>query len=144
MINPESLIRDTEESHQIAIFAWRATMVEKYPELAAMYAIPNGGYRNKREAARFKAAGVLAGVPDICLPVPASLNIKGENYLSAALYIELKLPKYKKKALKGLNSNQKKVIHLLNDCGNLVLVCFGYHQAISRIEDYVKHTIVRK
>ena len=36
---------------------------------ALLYAVPNGGYRNAREAARFKAEGVRSGVPDLCLAV---------------------------------------------------------------------------
>ena len=47
-----------------------------------MFHIPNGGKRGKVEAIRFKAEGVKAGVPDICLPVP-----RGEWH---GLYIELK------------------------------------------------------
>ena len=31
------------------------------------YHTPNGGYRNPREAARFRGLGVLPGVPDITL-----------------------------------------------------------------------------
>lgn len=33
-----------------------------------MYHVPNGGKRSKSEAARFRAMGVKAGVPDIFLP----------------------------------------------------------------------------
>lgn len=31
--------------------------------------IPNGGSRNKAEAANLKRQGVMAGVPDLCVPV---------------------------------------------------------------------------
>lgn len=36
------------------------------------YHIPNGGKRDKREAAKFKRCGVQAGVPDICIPFAVS------------------------------------------------------------------------
>ena len=42
---------------------------QRYPELALLYAIPNGGQRNRVVAAKLKAEGVQAGVPDLCLPV---------------------------------------------------------------------------
>lgn len=57
----------------------------EYPELweaQALYAIPNGGYRNKATAARMKAEGVVAGVADMFLSV-ARAGFYG-------LYIELK------------------------------------------------------
>lgn len=72
----------TEETEQITLFNWARTQQHKYPELRLMYHIPNGGQRSKSEAARFKAAGVRAGVPDIFLPCPRS------RY--HGLYIELK------------------------------------------------------
>jgi VRR-NUC domain len=35
-----------------------------------VFAIPNGGYRTKAEAARLKWTGVVAGVPDLCVLAP--------------------------------------------------------------------------
>jgi hypothetical protein len=62
-------------------------MESKYPALRMLHAIPNGGHRHKATAARLKAAGVKAGVPDICLPVA-----RGDWH---GLYIELKVGKNK-------------------------------------------------
>lgn len=51
------------------------------------FAVPNGGKRNKREAGRLKAAGVLAGVPDLVVVAPGQV-----------IFMELKAPKeYAKK-----------------------------------------------
>ena len=47
-----------------------------------VFHIPNGGYRNKAEAAHLKAQGVRPGVPDLCVPV-ARHGYHG-------LYIEMK------------------------------------------------------
>lgn len=47
-----------------------------------LFAVPNGGSRNKAEAARLKAEGVLAGVADLILLKP--------NRTYGALLIELK------------------------------------------------------
>ncbi len=46
------------------------------------YHVPNGGYRRAEEAAKFKAMGVKAGVPDLCIPIA-----RGSHH---GLYIELK------------------------------------------------------
>ena len=44
----------------------------QYPELAILlFAVPNGGARNKREAGIMKAEGVTAGVADIILLIPS-------------------------------------------------------------------------
>ena len=60
----------TESVEQQSLFRWAAYQSGKYPELKLLYHVPNGGSRNKAEAGRFKAEGVKAGVPDLCLPVP--------------------------------------------------------------------------
>lgn len=78
----ENLAIPTEEEEQAILFRWAELSRATMPELEMLYHIPNGGLRSKTEAARFKAAGVKAGVPDICLPVA-----RGEYH---GLYIELK------------------------------------------------------
>lgn len=72
----------SEDVEQAQLFAWAAYASGKYPELALMHHIPNGGKRGKAEAARFKLQGVKAGVPDIFLPCA-----RGGCH---GLYIELK------------------------------------------------------
>lgn len=48
---------------------------------AVWYHVPNGGSRSKAEAGRFKAMGVLSGVPDV------TIHHAGRTY-----FIELKVP----------------------------------------------------
>jgi len=45
----------------------------QYPHLLC-FAVPNGGKRNPREAARLKSQGVLAGVSDILLFWPGGMG----------------------------------------------------------------------
>lgn len=59
-----------EDKEQIALMTWVRLMAPKYPVLACVHHIPNGGYRDPRSAAKFKAMGVLAGVWDISVPLP--------------------------------------------------------------------------
>ena len=55
-------IRESDE--QIRIFEFS----EFHPKLRWMFAIPNGGYRDVREATRLKKQGVKSGVSDMFLP----------------------------------------------------------------------------
>lgn len=80
-----------EHDEQRALFEWAAWMEGQLPELALLYAIPNGGQRHKAVAAKLKAEGVKAGVPDCFLPVARRgkyglyIELKfGNNYPSAA------------------------------------------------------------
>lgn len=39
-----------------------------YPQIRGLiFAVPNGGYRNKIEAMQFKASGTVSGIPDMIL-----------------------------------------------------------------------------
>lgn len=80
--NAPSLPVPTESVEQQCLFRWAAFQSGRFPELALLYHVPNGGSRKKAEAGRFRAEGVKAGVPDLCLPV-ARGGFHG-------LYIELK------------------------------------------------------
>jgi hypothetical protein len=59
----------SEHDEQVALFQWKETMQSRYPELAMLYAVPNGGHRHKVVAAKMKAEGVQAGVLDVNLDV---------------------------------------------------------------------------
>ena len=87
-----------------------------------IFAIPNGGSRNKVEAANLKRQGVKAGVPDLCVPVA----LHGYH----GLYIEMKYGKNKP------TDDQKKWIEILNKNGYLAKVCWGADEAIKLIDWY--------
>ena len=75
----------SEHDEQVALFQWAKLNEDRYPELAMLYANPLGGKRPRRTAARMKAEGAKAGVPDITLPV-ARCGFHG-------MYIEMKFGK---------------------------------------------------
>ena len=61
----------TESKLQIQCVTW---FRYQYPYLAPLFfAVPNGGSRDKREAAIMKAEGITAGVSDLILNIPAGL-----------------------------------------------------------------------
>ena len=89
-----------------------------------MFHIPNGGSRNKVEAANLKRQGVKPGVPDIFLPV-AKGNYHG-------LWIEMKTGKNKPTAY------QNTYIDYLNSNSYKAVVCYGADEAIRVITEYLE------
>lgn len=87
-----------------------------------IFAIPNGGSRNKREAANLKRQGVKAGVPDLFCPV-ARRGYHG-------LFIEMKYGKNK------TTPNQDEWLNDLNREGYLAKVCYGYSEAVELLKYY--------
>lgn len=115
----------TESQEQRALFEWAARMRGKWPMLAAMYHIPNEGYRSPVTGARMKSEGMRKGVPDICLPIA-----RGKYN---ALYIELK------RTVGGrVSDDQRAWIDLLNAAGNRAVVCRGWEEAAREITRYME------
>ena len=115
----------TESVEQQCLFRWAAISAAAHPELRLMFHIPNGGSRSRAEAGRFKAEGVKAGVPDICLPVP-----RGGYH---GLFIELK------RTQGGVVSpEQGEWMAELARQGYRVCLCRGWEKAMRAIERYLK------
>lgn len=128
-MTPEQIAKPgTEHAHQAALFCWAQQNQQQYPQLAAMFAIPNGGARDGRTAARLKVEGVKAGVPDIFLPYPS------KKY--HGLFIELKRPKSDNKSVGRLDTVQKVWHSYLNEHNYLTVTCYGYEQAVEVILSY--------
>ena len=89
-----------------------------------VFHIPNGGYRNKAEAAHLKAQGVRPGVPDLCVPV-ARHGYHG-------LYIEMKAKRNGR-----LSAYQQKWLALLRENGYCAYVCNGANEAIRLLDQYM-------
>lgn len=114
----------TEEVEQTCLFRWAAYASGAYPELRMLHAIPNGGKRGKAEAGRMKAAGVKAGVPDMCLPVA--------RHGCHGLYIELK------RASGGrVSKEQVAWMDALTRQGYRCALCRGWNEARKVIEEYL-------
>lgn len=90
-----------------------------------IFAIPNGGKRNAKEAHFMKLSGVKAGVPDLFLPI-ASNGCHG-------LFIEMKYGKNKP------TENQEEWIALLMQNGYQVAVCYSADAAIDIIRRYLNN-----
>ena len=113
-----------EDTEQMGVVDWANWNRNRFPELKMLYHTPNGGKRNAAEAARFKAMGVKAGVPDLCLPVPRG------GY--AGLYIEMKFGKNK------TTENQNEWLADLKAQGYLTVVCYSGEDATRMLETYMQ------
>ena len=89
-----------------------------------LYHIPNGGSRNKAEAADLKRQGVRSGVPDLCLASP--------RRVWHGLYIEMKRKGGK------VSDNQNEWITNLRQQGYRVEVAYNCEQAIDILVEYLK------
>lgn len=85
----------------------------QYPDLW-IFAIPNGGKRGIREAARLKAEGVTAGVPDLYCP-------------AVKLWIEMKRQKGSR-----TSKEQKDWIVYLAGIGHTAIIAYGYADAVEK------------
>ena len=114
-----------ESAEQEALMDWANRASRKWPELALLYHIPNGGSRNEIEAAHLRRQGVKSGVPDLCLPVA-----RGGCH---GLYIELK-----RRQGGRVSPSQSAWLMALNAQGYAAVVCCGLDEAIEAIEGYLK------
>lgn len=112
----------TEAQEQTGLFKWAE--YDKRLETECMFAIPNGGSRNRVEALHLKQQGVKAGVPDIFVP-----GIRGSY---GGLFIEMKRQKGGR-----LSEAQKDMIEKLRRLGYRVEVCNGCEEAMKAIEEYL-------
>ena len=113
----------SEHDEQVALLQWAALHAGRYPELGLLFAIPNGGKRDKLVAMQLQREGVKPGVPDLCLPVPSA----GWH----GLFIELKWGR------NTTTDKQNEWLERLTEQGYLAVVCYGWQEAADVIRDYL-------
>lgn len=112
-----------ESKLQIQCVTWFKT---QYPHLAPlMFAVPNGGSRDKREAAIMKAEGITAGVSDLILNVPAI------RY--SQLAVEMKDEKGKQ------SEAQKRYQRYAEAAGVKYIICRSFDDFKEQVSDYLAH-----
>lgn len=161
-MKPEQIAKESEHSHQVALFAWAAANVGNDPRLHFLFAVPNGatfGSTAKERAIRggkMKAEGLRTGVPDVCLPVPAlkwgfDPYVTSETHLARnwynGLFIEMKKPAARlKRAPKhkwdtgGVDEEQTVWLSFLEQQGYKVVVCYSWYEAANEIKYYLTGT----
>jgi len=127
----------SEHDEQVALMNWAAIHLSNAPELALLYAVPNGAklpYKGKGkrrfspEAMRLKEEGMKPGVPDVVLPV-ARKEFHG-------MYIELKYGK-NKPTPEQIWWNEH-----LTEQGYLAVICWGWQEAAQVISDYLGYALI--
>lgn len=121
----------TEAQEQEAVIRWAEMSTGRYPELALLFHIPNGGSRrDAREGAHLKKLGVRAGVPDLFLPVP-----RGAYH---GLFIEMKREKGGR-----TSKDQEMWLLALGSKGYATYVANGFEEARQMLEEYLGLTKIR-
>jgi hypothetical protein len=102
----------SEDKIQSDCFMW---LWNNYPKTRGLlYHIRNGGsVASAREGAKFKAMGVVRGIPDLHMPIPCT----SEGTFYASLYIEMKTVKGK------LSKEQIEIHEKLKSASNCVVLC---------------------
>lgn len=115
----------SEHTEQAAFIEWASWNQTQYPDLRWLYAVPNGGKRHIAVAAKMKAEGVKAGVPDLCLPVP-----RGKYH---GLYLETKIPG------NDTTPEQDAWLQALANYGFACRVCYGFEALKEAVLAYLEH-----
>jgi len=116
-------MKDEEHKIQSAFFCHVRQRAAYDENWRFVFAIPNGGARDVRVAAKLKREGVLAGVLDVFVPICAG-GFGG-------LWIEFKTPKGR------IQPNQKEFITGMKERGYCVEVCRSAQEGVSAIEKYL-------
>jgi len=111
----------SEHDEQVALIQWADSVGGA---VGLLFAIPNGGQRHPAVAAKLKAEGVRAGVPDLFLPVARG----GYN----GLFIEMKVGKNKP------TDSQKEWMRALMRREYAFAICYGAEEAIDTIQEYME------
>ena len=108
------VIKQSESAIQKSCVRWFDL---QYPQ-CIIFAIPNGGRRDKREAAKLKAEGVRKGVHDLFIVSPSGNESKG-------LFIEMKTQT-------GRLSNEQRAF-------GICVSMDGYNCAVARsLDEFIK------
>lgn len=118
-------MRHEEHDEQVALMQWWRLFSQcRGIEEEHLFAIPNGGDRHPATAARLKAEGVRAGIPDLFLSLPAGK--------ANGAFIEMK-----KRKGGVVSKQQAEAMQRLHRAGYCCVVCEGWKEAADFIRGYV-------
>lgn len=119
----------SEDEIQANYFSWVDLYIERFPEMALIFAIPNAGFASKKQGGLRKLTGRRAGVPDVCVPVEGGME-DGTRYLG--LWIEFKRPGEK------ATTEQLKWHAKLREAGHYVAIFETWTEAANLTIDYLR------
>jgi hypothetical protein len=134
--------RHLEDDEQRTLFDWARRHEGRWPVLRRLHAVPNGGKRDAREAARMQGQGVRAGVPDLDLPVRMHMRgICGEAFGDAFIGLRIEM---KRRWHPGCGDDKPRVspdqadwLTALQELGHCCVLAYGWEQASEAIEAYL-------
>lgn len=123
-------MKESEHLAQCAVIEWCDLKARTgWPELARIFAIPNGGERHGKVAMKLKSEGVKKGVHDLFLPL-VRRNPKKANQYYAGAFIEMKVGRNKPTPEQQWWATQ------LIEAGYACFLCYGSEQGITAIKYY--------
>jgi hypothetical protein len=116
-------MKHQESKTQIECVKWFKL---QYPKLAPLlFAVPNGGHRNAREASIMKQEGITKGVADLILLIP--------NKQFHALCIEMKTINNKQ------TITQIQWQTIVQQHGYKYIVCHSFDEFYTEVKNYLKN-----
>ena len=98
----------SEDRLQFECYMW---FHNEFPnQRGLLFSVPNGGYRNKKEAMKMKSTGVVPGIPDIIYLHRTAIGIEMKNETGI------------------LSLDQKKIHAIWNERGFKVYICRSLDQ----------------
>jgi hypothetical protein len=116
--------------HELQVAVVTRALAFDHPDITLLHAIPNGDWRGFRVGAKLKAEGVIAGIPDLCLPVACG----GYH----GFYLELK------RAGNKPTDDQWSILERLHANGYFVRVTNHLETALGLIRDYLKQPLIER
>tara|TARA_Y100000310_G_C20335396_1_gene647253 strand:- start:36 stop:467 length:432 start_codon:yes stop_codon:yes gene_type:complete len=126
---------DLEHAEQVALVQWADYQwVGGDAHLGDyLFAVPNGARMAMNTAKKMKAEGLRSGVPDLMLAIPV------DGYYG--LFIEMKKGRehFKGQAAvkNAVSENQKAWMSRLRSQGYFCVVCYGFDEAKTAIQEYI-------
>jgi hypothetical protein len=114
-------MRHIESNIQTVCVTWFRLQYKRLAPL--LFAVPNGGARNRVEAAIMKGEGVLAGVSDLLFLYPS-----GQYH---GLCIEMKAPDGRQR------DSQKEWQKAVEEQGYKYILCYGIEEFQTKIKEYL-------
>lgn len=119
----------TEHQEQSNVIDWANKLINIYPALINLYAVPNASKCSYGAAKYRKKEGLVPGVPDLVLAV--------QNKEYGSLYIEMKRSDRKNEKNGGSTENQIQWRNNLTTYGMLSVVCYSFEEAKDIILTYL-------
>ena len=127
--------RELEMIEQRKVINWADAPEQraKWPELARLFHVPNGGHRSKAVAGKMKSIGVRPGVPDLWLPAARQF---APSALQAGRFVGIVI-ELKAGAGGQASGLQRGWLDYLRKDGWMVKVCLGADDAIWSLTNYL-------